>query len=83
MRSIPRELMQRVQEELERLSELARVLNEAADEADTYYDEKSERWQESDKGSEYSEWKHTIRWIAEEVDNLSERLGELPTRPGE
>ena len=45
------------------------ALDEAAADADTYFDERSEKWQESDAGSTYSDWK-------DELANARDVLGE-------
>lgn len=44
----------------ERRGELKGIYEEIADEARTYYDERSERWQEGDAGSDYATWVETL-----------------------
>lgn len=53
------------------------ILEDAANEAESYYDEKSEKWQEGDRGSAYYEWVQTLRQLA---DGMAEEL-ELPDTP--
>lgn len=45
------------------------ALDEAATDAETYFDERSEKWQEGDAGSAYSEWK-------DELSNARDTLAE-------
>lgn len=40
--------------------ELFGVLDDLVNEMESYFDEKSEKWQEDDAGSQYSEWKDQI-----------------------
>jgi hypothetical protein len=52
-------------------SEACAIMEDAASEAESYYDEKSEKWQEGERGQAYSEWKDRLREIA---DSLGEAL---------
>lgn len=45
------------------------ALDEAANDAESYYDERSEKWQEGEAGQLYSEWKDEL---ANARDQLSE-----------
>lgn len=51
----------------EKRDELHGILDEAASDASTYYDERSEKWQEGDRGSVYSDWKDELQRIAGEI----------------
>lgn len=61
----------------EKREELHELLDGAAGSAEEYYDEKSEKWQEGDRGSAYSDWKDELRRIADEVESEIE-APELP-----
>ena len=50
-------IFERIEEARSRLFE---ILDEAANEAETYFDEKSEKWQEGERGQAYSEWKDAL-----------------------
>lgn len=56
------------------IEQAADALEAAAQEARDYFDEKSEKWQESDAGVSYSAW-------AEELENAADVLRSLPTSP--
>lgn len=49
--------------------ELHGILDDIVSEAETYYDERSEKWQESDAGSAYSDWKDGISFLRDQVDD--------------
>ena len=54
--------------ELEDPKETARgILDDAAMSAEEYYDERSEKWLESDAGEVYGEWKDNLRRLADEI----------------
>ena len=55
------------------------VLEDAANLAEEYYDERSEKWQEGDTGSAYSEWKENLRRLADELGEDVEppQIGEV------
>jgi DNA repair exonuclease SbcCD ATPase subunit len=44
------------------------VMEEIASEAENYYDDKSEKWQEGEKGEAYGEWRDRLRELADEFD---------------
>ena len=50
-------------------SRLAEIIREAHQDADSYYDEKSEKWQEGDRGSAYGDWRDELDRIAGEIEN--------------
>jgi hypothetical protein len=45
------------------------ILDEAASDAESYYDERSEKWQEGDRGSAYSDWKDALRSLADQIED--------------
>lgn len=49
-----------IEEAEEERQELHGVLDDIVNAMESYYDEKSEKWQEGDAGSAYSEWKDQI-----------------------
>ncbi|MBE3985694.1 hypothetical protein HJ136_21520 [Vibrio parahaemolyticus] len=53
-------------------SQLFDALNEAASDAEAYYDERSERWRESDAGTDYEAWKSELVDAACSVDDEHE-----------
>ncbi len=53
----------------EKLAELKGIYEAAGEEARNYYDERSERWQDSDVGIAYSEWADTLE-SPDELDDL-------------
>jgi len=44
------------------------LMEELANDADNYFDDKSEKWQEGEKGEAYGEWRDRLREIADEFD---------------
>jgi hypothetical protein len=55
------------------------VLDDIVREADEYFDDKSEKWQEGDRGVAYEEWKNNL---SVERDNLAEEVEiEFPEDP--
>jgi chromosome segregation ATPase len=60
--------MARIMEKMaEARQEAWEVLDDAANSADEYYDERSEKWQEGDVGQAYDEWRNRIRSLADEA----------------
>jgi glutaredoxin 2 len=51
----------------EKRQEAADLMEEKASDAESYFDEKSEKWQEGDNGQVYSEWKDRLRQIADDL----------------
>lgn len=58
-----------------KVTEANEFIGEVHDEQEAYFDEKSERWQEGDAGSAYSDWKGEWETEVEEVE--LEEPGEL------
>lgn len=54
-------------EAAEAKEEVREILDDAAMEAEAYYDERSEKWQEGDRGQAYSDWKDRLRELADAV----------------
>ena len=52
-------------------TELASLLRDLRDDAETYYDDRTERWQESDRGEAYSQWRDAIVRAAREADSCA------------
>jgi hypothetical protein len=52
------------------LEEAGALLAMVLDERETYHDERSEAWQESDKGEAFVETTEAIRAIVDAIDNL-------------
>lgn len=75
------------------LGELSDLLSTTADDADSYFDEKSERWQESDRGQALVDWAQALRDAPlddlevelpsdlEDPDWHTDDLRDLPERP--
>jgi hypothetical protein len=63
------------------------ILDDAASAAEEYYDEKSEKWQDGDRGQAYDEWKNNLRLIAdaiaEDVEAPEVTLPDMPDWVGE
>jgi hypothetical protein len=52
----------------EHREELHAILDRFASDAEGYFDERSDKWQESDAGSVYSDWKDDLRRLADELE---------------
>jgi len=60
--------VERITQEINDAKDDARgIMEDAANAAEEYYDNKSEKWQEGDRGQAYSEWKERLRYIAESI----------------
>lgn len=60
------------------LEALKEKLEELANNAEEYYEERSEDWQESDNGNNYYAWFEEIRSKAEfEVDGIIDEINEI------
>lgn len=59
------------------------ILDDAAMEAESYWDERSEKWQEGDRGQAYDEWKNRLRELADAAAETVEDVEITPPeRPG-
>ena len=54
-----------VEEINEAKEEVRGILDDVANEAEEYYDDKSEKWQESERGEAYGEWRDKLRELAD------------------
>lgn len=45
-------------------------ISHLAEEAQNYYDERSEKWQESENGEAYSEWISNIEYKASSIEDI-------------
>lgn len=61
--------------------EAREIVENAADAAETYFDERSEGWQDGDRGRAYAEWRDRLRGIAEEMDEIGELEITQPQTP--
>lgn len=60
------------------LETLKETLEEIANNAEEYYEERSEEWQESENGNNYYTWFEEIRSKAEfEVDGIIDEINEI------
>ncbi len=76
----------------ETLDAAADFLDPLAEEAQSFFDERSEKWQEGDAGCSYSAWAEALKDVADELrgveleladDGVIERFTEMPTEPDE
>jgi hypothetical protein len=54
------------------IGDLRGVYQDLADEAQAYFDERSERWQQGDAGTEYEVWLNTLTEAIDELPDLPE-----------
>jgi hypothetical protein len=59
------------------------LLSNANDELNDEFNEKSEEWQDSDKGQSYSEWLQEISDAATVIEEAVLQLEEIEIKPGE
>ncbi len=58
------------------------ILDDLVTEVDAYYDERSAKWQEGDKGQSYDEWRQELTQTRDEMDeDLELEIPEDPDRP--
>ena len=62
----------------DRLSALTEDIRNAQSAAQDYFDDRSERWQESDKGSAFQEFIDSIETGADAVESAIDELPEFP-----
>ena len=80
VRTHAEEELARLVMELSEPMETARgVLEDAANAAEEYYDERSEKWLESEAGEAYGEWKENLRRLADDLGEDIEppQIGEV------
>ncbi len=59
------------------LEALKEKLEELANSAEEYYDDRSETWQESENGTFYREWVDTLEDRANDVDSLLDEVNNI------
>jgi hypothetical protein len=74
---------QAILDQISEAKEAAReIMDDAASMADEYHDDKSEKWQEGDRGQAYGEWRDRLREIAdalaEDVEGPEVTMPETP-----
>jgi len=63
-------------------AEACSLMEDQANDAESYHDEKSERWQEGDRGQAYADWKNTLREVADSLgEDIDPPSVEMPDRP--
>jgi hypothetical protein len=73
------DLITRLTEQFGDATERARgIVEDAANEAESYFDLKSEKWQEGDRGQAYGEWRDRLMQVA---GAIGERLEAEETSP--
>jgi len=60
-------------------SEFEQFREEKVAEMESFFEERSERWQESEKGEAYRQW--ITEWEREVLDEVDEAPEEYPTEP--
>jgi methyl-accepting chemotaxis protein len=73
---------QRIEDMNEAINELRSLAEELADDAEGYYDERSESWQESDRGDDYQSWIDEWRELADSLEDAELNAPEYNV-PGE
>lgn len=63
-------------------NEACAIMEDAANDAESYYDEKSEKWQEGERGQIYDEFKNRLRELADALGETFEapevEIGDRP-----
>jgi hypothetical protein len=49
--------------------EAAELMDGEASDAEQFYDDKSEKWQEGERGSTFAEWRDQLRFVADDLSN--------------
>lgn len=66
----------------ERKAEAAEIMDGAANDAESYFDEKSEKWQEGERGEIYGEWRNRLREVADAIaEDIEAPEVQAPDRP--
>lgn len=63
----------------EKLTELREIVTEQVSAMDDYMGDKSEKWQDGERGQEYSEWKDTWDNAGASIDDIEELQVEVPS----
>jgi len=57
------------------------VIEDITNEMDSYYDDRSEKWQEGDNGQAYQEWKNEVEQVRDDMDeDFTYEITEDPER---
>lgn len=73
------ELLDRIAEAKESARE---IMDDAALSAEEFHDEKSEKWQEGDRGQAYAEWRDQLRAVADAIaEDIETPEIQMPERP--
>lgn len=78
-----REDSQEIISGMEDAKERAReIMDDAALSAESYHDDKSEKWQESERGEAYAEWRDRLREVADAVaEDVEPPEVQMPDQP--
>ncbi len=83
MTQINKQVMGRIKALQAEMEEISTIIEEIAQEAQDYYDDKSEGWQEGDKGQEYDAWISMLNDTKDDIDTSVASLEVLTVKPGE
>ena len=83
MKTLDKDLFGRLQAFIETGRKLAEELTEVFDEAEDSFSEKSENWQDSDKGQAYTEWMQKISDAATVIEEAIPQLEEVEINTNE
>ena len=61
--------------------ELADMLRDAIDDAQAYFDDRSENWQEGEKGEAYQEWIDGLQEALDTAEGIADTADELDDAP--
>lgn len=81
MRQIPPKAWAWLKELEERVEVGQLMVQDIYEEADAYQQERSERWQDSDAGTHYSEWVAAIEGLLLGLNDLADSLADLAQAP--
>ena len=83
MTQINKQVFGRIKALQAEMEEIANVLEETAQDAQDYFDDKSESWQEGEKGEEYNTWISMLEDTKNNLDTAIASLEVLTVKPGE
>jgi hypothetical protein len=88
MKKLPKATIKLIEEKCGELrgagQALAEALQEAHDDAQEYFDDRSENWQEGERGEAYQEWIDSLdalRDTAEGIADIADELDDVPEAP--
>ncbi len=82
MRRVPAKTYETLQNLTAAFYEAVEIVDDLHDKATDYFDARSERWQESDKGSAYEEWRDAFDSARDEVQAALDALEAINQSPG-